>query len=171
MAPRAPVSPVEAACILLVRHTQHGHAVVHDASQDDCSRRTLSHSTCHKCTCMDDVTRPCAVPNSIHERALSKGDLVYTDDDTRTTRGMGGSNTLYERVGLLHATSARPGVGRARWLLKTARTASASCHGSGDPVGCRPCLSRRRVRPRASCRVACRMTPTEEQPHDGATAQ
>src|SRR5215813_4689660 len=87
-------------------------------------------------------------PSSVDEKALSKGDLVYTDDNTRTTRGMGGSNTLYERVGLLHATSARPGVGRARWLLKTSRTASASCHGSGDPVGCRSCLSRRRVRRR-----------------------
>ena len=37
MAPRAPVSPVEAACILLVRHTQRGQAVVHAASQDDFS--------------------------------------------------------------------------------------------------------------------------------------
>jgi len=26
------------------------------------------------------------------------------------------------------------------------RAAGASCHGSGDPVGCRPCLSRRGVR-------------------------
>src|SRR5262245_14207816 len=75
MAPRAPVRPVEAAGIRLVRHTPHGHAVVHEASQDDFSRRTLSHRTCHQCTCMDDVARPCAMPNSIHERALSSGKL------------------------------------------------------------------------------------------------
>src|SRR5262249_1480252 len=110
--------------------------------------RTLVHSTCHTCPCREHNHRPYAAPNSVYERALSKGDLIYTDDDTRTTRGMGGSNILYERVGLLHATSVSHGVGRARWLLKKSGTVSASCHGSGDPVGCRSCLSRRRVRRR-----------------------
>ena len=57
---------------------QPGQAVVHDASQDDCSRRPLAHRTGHTCTCRDEVTRPCAVPNSVHKRALSKSDLGHS---------------------------------------------------------------------------------------------
>jgi hypothetical protein len=140
MAPRAPVSPVEAACILLVRHTQHGHAVVHDASQDDCSRRTLSHSTCHKCTCMEYVTRPCAVPNSIHERGLSVSDLGQTCEGMRKKWSVGRPKTLHEIVWWPHLAAPGVSVIRERSPLKMCGTSKVSCHGLGDPVRCRPLL-------------------------------
>ena len=79
--------------------------------------RTLVHSTCHKCPCTDHNHRPYAVPNSVHERALSVTDVSYEGHRLADTELLTPSKTHDESMGHLHRLHSAPTHRRLRRSL------------------------------------------------------